>query len=414
MNLVPRMASIVGQDTNPSCSTSRIATQADVDALRNCATVSGDVVLSTSATGSIVLSGVGQITGSLQSEACTTATRSSCDGLTSFSSPELNVVDGGVIFENLTALTEVHLPNLYRVNNIEFRTLRQLQRLSLDSLNAVFDGKNLENTGNVTFSGLSSLVDISLPKLETAKAFEVLDVQALRNLSLSSLTSLTVLRIVDAPRLSTTRFGAFSAFPPTTDIPQTTVEISNANITDVQNIFAGTALNLSRIAVSNVPSLEVLETRLWHIHDLQLHGNGDTSLRFAEPSSWTYDDTEISTVGLLNVSGLSDVWSTRGPGYINGGLAIDTFIAANNNNLSKLDVPAVQNLRSLTVNNNPSLQSISLLNMQDWDMDVIRIVDNPKLLVSGENLASSLPSWVWPSGNVSEMIFHGNFASSFL
>lgn len=117
----------------------------------------------------------------------------------------------------------------------------------------------------------------------------------------------------------------FSAFPPTEDLPQTTVEISNVNITYLQNIFSGIALNLSRIAVSNVPSLEVLEMDLWHINELQLHGNGETSLRFEEPSSWTSDDTNISTVGLLNVSGVSEVWSTRGPGNINGGLAIDTF-----------------------------------------------------------------------------------------
>lgn len=375
--------------------------------------MSGDVVISTSASGSITLSGVGQITGSLQSEACTTTTGSSCGGLTSFSSPDLKVVNGGVIFENLTTLTEVNLPNLYRVNNIDLRALGQLQRLALDSLSAVFDGESLENTGNVTFSGLSSLVDLSLPELEIAQAFELLDMQALRNVSLPSLTSLTVLRIVDAPRLLTTRFGVFSAFPPTKDIPQTTVEISNVNITYLQSIFTGIALNLNHIAVSNVPSLNVLEMGLWHVNELQLHGNGDTSLRFEEPSSWSSDDTNISTVGLLNVSGLSDVWSTRGPGNINGGLAIDTFIAANNT-LSNLDVPAVQNLRSLNVNNNPSLQSISLLDMQDWDVDVIRIVDNPMLLVSGENIASSLPSWTWPSGNISEMVFHGNFASSFL
>lgn len=375
--------------------------------------MSGDVVISASATGSITLSGVGQITGSLQSEACTTTKRSSCDGLTSFSSPDLKVVDGGVIFENLTALTEVHLPNLYRVNNIDVSGLRQLQRLFLDSLAAVFDGENLENTGNVTFSGLSSLVDLSLPELEIAKAFELLDMQALRNLSLPSLSSLTVLRIVDAPRLSTTRFDLSSGFISTEDIPQTTVEISNVNITYLQDIFSGIALNLSYIAVNNVPSLKVLEMGLWHVNELQLHGNGDTSLRFEEPLSWNSQDTNISTVGLLNVSGLSDVWSTRGPGIINGGLAIDTFIAANNN-LSNLDVPAVQNLRSLDVNNNPTLQSIVLLGMQDWDMDTIRIVDNPMLLVTSENIASSLPSWSWPSGNISEMAFNGNFASSFL
>lgn len=174
------MASNVGRDTSPSCITSRIATQADADALRDCTTVSGEVVISTSATGSITLSGVGQITGSLQAETCTTTTRSSCDGLTSFSSPDLKVVDGGVIFGNLTALTEVNLPNLYRVNNIDLRALRQLQRLALESLGAVFDGESLENTGNVTFSGLSNLVDLSLPELEFAKAFELLDMQALK------------------------------------------------------------------------------------------------------------------------------------------------------------------------------------------------------------------------------------------
>lgn len=325
----------------------------------------------------------------------------------------MEVVSGGFNLQNLTALNEILMPSLYRVNALNLGELPKLQRLSLDSLKTVIDGDSLDNTGNVTFSGLSVLTDISLPELEIATAFELLDMEALTNLSLPSLTSLTALRILDAPRLLTTRFETVSNFPPKEDMPQTTVEISNVNITDLQNIFTGTALNLSRIAISDVPSLKVLDIGLWHIDELQLHGNGDTSLRFDEPLSWTYDDTEISTVGLLNVSGLSEVWSTRGPYNINSGLAIDMFIAANNN-FSSLEVPAIQNLRSMDVNNNPILQSISLRQMQDWNMEVIRIVDNPMLGVTGEDSATSLISWAWPSGNVSEMVFRGNFASSFL
>lgn len=76
------------------------------------------------------------------------------------------------------------------------------------------------------------------------------------------------------------------------------------------DIFAG-AYNISRMSFSNKPSMYQLGLGILHIGELQVHGGGALSLDFAEPLY--YGDSDVSSVGLLNISGLGDTSSYRGP-----------------------------------------------------------------------------------------------------
>lgn len=272
-------------------------------------------------------------------------------------------------------------------------------------------GFELYDTGNVTLSGLTSLAELSLPNFAVAKFVHLNDLPALRSISFQSLTSVNSIIVLDTPLLSRARFQMMSAFRPSPDIPETQVQISNTNLTGLTDIFAS-AHNISRMSFSNNPSMYQITLGILHIGELQVHGSGGLYLDFDAPLH--YGDSEFSSVGLLNITGLRDVRSTRGPYNINSGLAMDTFIAANNN-MTEIIVPAIQALRVLDIHDNANLESLRMsADMTSWKMDGIRIVDNTKLVLSNESLPYSFPLWTWPSGNISEMVFRGQFETSFL
>lgn len=392
-----------------SCANVQITSQQDADGLNGCGTVSGDLLVSRSAAGEISLNGVSNITGSLQLVPCPST---ACDGLASFSSPDLLEVGENVIFDNLTTLTEVLLPKLQSAHSISLVDLPKLTSVSMDSLQLAMIGDfELYNTGNVTLSGLTSLAELSLPELAVAKVVQLSDLPALKSISFGSLTSVNSIIILDTPLLSRADFQVMSAFRPSPDLPETQVLISNTNLTGLTDIFAG-AQNISRMSFSNNPSMYQLTLGILHIGELQVHGNGSLYLDFVEPLH--YGDTDVSSVGLLNISGLRDVSSSRGPYNINSGLAIDTFIAANNN-MTNMSVPAIQALKVLDIHDNANLENLRVLeDMGGWKMDMIRIVDNPKLVLSNESLSPSISLWTWPSGTISEMVFRGQLETSFL
>lgn len=391
------------------CDNVQIASQQDADDLNGCGTVTRDVLTGGSATGQINMNGVSNITGSLRLVPCPST---AWDGLTSFSSPDLREVGENVIFDNLTTLNEVLLPNLQSAHSISLVDMPNLTNVSINSLHiAMRGGFELYNTGNITLSGLTGLAELSLPNLAVAKVVQLNDLPALKRISFGSLTSVTSIIILDTPLLSRADFQVTSVFRPSPDIPETQVQISNTNLAGLTDIFAG-ANNISRMSFSNNPSMYQLSLGILHIGELQVHGSGGLSLAFAQPLH--YGDNDISSVGLLNISGLRDVSSSRGPYNINSGLAMDMFIATDNN-MTEMSIPVIQALKILDIHDNANLENLRIsADMTSGDMDVIRIVDNPKLVLRNGSLSSYSSPWAWPSGSISEMIFRGQLEPSFL
>lgn len=173
----------------------------------------------------------------------------------------------------------------------------------MDSLHLAMNGGfELYNTENFTLSGLTSPAELSLPNLAVAKVICLNDLPALRSISSQSLTSMNSTVILDTALLSRVDFEVMSAFRPSPDIPKTQVQISNTNLTGLADVFAG-AHNISRMSFSNNPSVYQLSLGILHIGELQVHGSGGLSLDFAEPLY--YDDSEVSSGGLLNITGLA-------------------------------------------------------------------------------------------------------------
>ena len=176
--------------------TTNIQNSGDATALNVCKTITGDVVISPNAAGSIALNGVQQITGDL--------TCQNAGQLTSLSSDQLTSIGGTFGLSNLTILSTLQMNSLKSVKNIEWVSLPALQGLNfnqgvtqaqsvvisntqlntltgveLDTIgsmdinnNPYLNTVNVNNLANVTqslsFAANSKTLEISFPNLESA------------------------------------------------------------------------------------------------------------------------------------------------------------------------------------------------------------------------------------------------------
>ncbi|KAJ3475495.1 hypothetical protein NLG97_g9438 [Lecanicillium saksenae] len=140
----------------------RVSSQEDATALSKCSIVKGDVIIASTAKGSISLDGVEEISGSLSNEKCFDGandddkTKSLLDGnlrawegcsdLDSFSSNTLTLVRGDFALRSLVRITEVDLKNLKvrmnlsslgTVESLFVRHNRQLVNLTMSQLNNI-------------------------------------------------------------------------------------------------------------------------------------------------------------------------------------------------------------------------------------------------------------------------------------
>ncbi len=102
--------------------TNTIQNEGDAQALSNCQTVSGDVVIANTTSGTIRLSGIQRIEGSL---ICRDATN-----LNSIEAPQLAIIDRTFTLTGLTVLATLNFPSLQSVGSIEWTALPALQELS--------------------------------------------------------------------------------------------------------------------------------------------------------------------------------------------------------------------------------------------------------------------------------------------
>ncbi|KAB5525618.1 hypothetical protein GE09DRAFT_1229411 [Coniochaeta sp. 2T2.1] len=125
--LVPAVAvigSVAAQSSQCTQSTATINTQAQATALAGaCRTFTGDVLVSDEASGTIDLSGIGQLRGSLIVE--------NAGRLTGLASSSLNSITERFLMTNLTGLSSLSFPSLNSVGTISWTAITALDSLSL-------------------------------------------------------------------------------------------------------------------------------------------------------------------------------------------------------------------------------------------------------------------------------------------
>ncbi|KAI0007915.1 hypothetical protein F4779DRAFT_481470 [Xylariaceae sp. FL0662B] len=173
-----------------SCGTTTISSQHDVDSIKQCPTITGDIVIATDAVGRIQIDGVESVGGSINA---------SGSRITSFDAPSLKSVASDIAFSELNDVQDISFPQLGTVGGkFDFAALPLLSSLNISGFNETSRLRRLSlqdvpklrrvsiytpTIGELLIAGNGSLevgleVDTNLPK-----SFEILSVGGCSSLS---------------------------------------------------------------------------------------------------------------------------------------------------------------------------------------------------------------------------------------
>ncbi|KZF19769.1 hypothetical protein L228DRAFT_285706 [Xylona heveae TC161] len=202
-----------------------IQNQRDATAIENCTTISGQLVLDSSISGSIVLSGVERINGPLTSQGT--------KQLVSFSAHDLRTVGGELQFANATILT-----------TLNFQNLRSVEKLTLSNLP-------------------------SLQKLDLAAPLQSASSVALSNTNLSTVTKGLGVRTVDVLNVTNNPNLANLSMPLFNVTESMLIAGNNNNMMNLSlpNLEWAFAMNVTNCSVVNMPSLSTVNETLSWVHN---------------------------------------------------------------------------------------------------------------------------------------------------
>jgi hypothetical protein len=139
----------VGQSTVSVCSqsTATINSAADATALASCSTISGSILVSTSATGIISIDGPQQVTGDLICE--------NNGGLVTLGSTTIGSIGGSFKLTNLTLLSTLSMSALESAKTIAWQALPALSQLTFPSVVSKATSVTISNTFLSTLDGIN-------------------------------------------------------------------------------------------------------------------------------------------------------------------------------------------------------------------------------------------------------------------
>jgi hypothetical protein len=172
--LLPALAASKLALASDSCGDTTVSTQSDADALDSCTTISGDIKIKSDFSGTLTLSGIEKITGSL--------TGTNCTALTGIIAPSLVSISDSFTLNEVTLLTELSFAELTTVGEINWEALPALESLTFTT--------GVTDAGDViiTNTGLTSLDGISL---ETVGKFQITDNTNLKTININNLKNAT-------------------------------------------------------------------------------------------------------------------------------------------------------------------------------------------------------------------------------
>lgn len=172
--ILPALALVgtaIAQCDGPSIT---ITTSADAEQIASCSTYDGDVIISSEASGTISINGVGAITGDLQ---CINATQ-----LTSISADQLATIGGKFNLQELQILSNLAFSSLNGVNTVNWIALPGLQALNFGQ------GISRANTVYISNTGLTDLKGI---ELTAVGEMDINNNQYLKTINVNNLANVT-------------------------------------------------------------------------------------------------------------------------------------------------------------------------------------------------------------------------------
>lgn len=148
-----------------------IQNEGDVEAISDCETISGDIVIAPQTSEPIDLSGIGRIEGSLR---CLNAS-----GITEITARNLAEIGGTFELSGLTTLSSLNMPALSSVGSIEWTALPVLTELSFTSQVEQASNVDISNTGLTSLNGIN-LMEVDRLVIENNNDLKLMDLQLAR------------------------------------------------------------------------------------------------------------------------------------------------------------------------------------------------------------------------------------------
>ncbi|KAF8859786.1 hypothetical protein BDZ45DRAFT_620419 [Acephala macrosclerotiorum] len=177
----------VSNSAEASCTASNdgsfiVDSQAAADALSNCTTVTGDVVIHGNDLTQITLNGIGIIEGNLAT--------SNCDGLQSIAAASLSQIAKNFTLSNLPLLTTLEFPLLDNINGgVYWDAVPELGTISFGNLTSNdLPGANVDGDISIVNTGVSSLEFLNFTHFSNPDLIWIKGNQQLGNINLTGLS----------------------------------------------------------------------------------------------------------------------------------------------------------------------------------------------------------------------------------
>ena len=280
----------------------------------------------------------------------------------------------------------------------------------------VFDGGIDGSVQHLILRNLSSLTAVSAPTLRLMDGdLAFYNLPSLQNVSLPRLTIVANLHLVGLPKLET-----FTVDPVSLG-SSGALEVVDVGLDSIDALFSA-GLHARNVTVDGIDHVNHLEYSLFQSENVTIRGNGDLRVTFdCTGCGGDVNRGRQQTAASLTVSGASSVRRNHTLGGQVDSLVVGSFTATQNV-ATTLPID-FSNLTSLAIVDNPALVALGYnYNFTDYGWQDILISGNPNLtLKSAGTRGTDWPSppelgqvWIWPSRNVSSMVFDGPFDNAFL
>ncbi|KAJ6164209.1 hypothetical protein N7470_002881 [Penicillium chermesinum] len=170
--LLPALAATKVAFASSDCGDTTLETQVDADGIASCSTISGDVTIKDTYSGTLALNGIKKITGSLKANNATGVSSMTADSLTSIGS--------NFTLNELTGLTQLSFSQLNSVGNIYWEALPELQSLDFPKGISEAGDVSIINTGLTNLNGIN-LTQVGDFNIEDNKHLESININELKN-----------------------------------------------------------------------------------------------------------------------------------------------------------------------------------------------------------------------------------------
>lgn len=206
--------------------TINIENQDDADSLSSCSKIDGDVIIDSSASGTLTINGVEEITGDLE---CINATE-----LSSLSADSITSIGGRMNLEELQILTTLQFDVLTEVTTIRWLALPALQSLAFNEGVSNVENILISNTGLTSLQGLD-LDTVELMDVNNNRYLEDVDVKNMRNITKAISFEGNAKELeIKFPNLE---FAANMTFKNISDVSMPSLEYVNGSIGFYSNTF---------------------------------------------------------------------------------------------------------------------------------------------------------------------------------